>query len=416
MQGATVLLTDNPVANASNDRYGFLRHAKLLCGEIMNSDSLPLSLGVFGPWGSGKSSFMNICRSVLSSQGVRTISFNPWKYDTRDEVWHAIIQSILTDIKEDPGAASGFGLESPSGLADKISRLSSTLAWLLTRGVVPTLSGGMLSAESLDKLHEAWTARQLENYRHVNVFEQDFCEVVDACVHDSEGKRLVIFIDDLDRCSGQEAIKVLDSLKLFLGNSSCVFVLGMDHEIIAEAAAKKQSGEIGRGRQYLEKLIQFPYHLPSISTEAIQRDLYPHVSRLGEDSSMWELIRIAFDGNPRKVRRFINAYNMAALTLGGQTEEPSRDRLMRMAELLAIRICFPDFFRRLQREPDLWERLEPEFERTGNRKAVEIYPGLGLFLERISKNRNGFNFPAPPSGAEIEALTSVLTVSGPDVP
>jgi hypothetical protein len=94
----TVLLTDNPLSRGEDDRFGFLAHARVLCDAIEATTDLPLTIGIFGPWGTGKSSFMNICRELLTARGLPAITFNPWKYDQRDEIWHALIQTVLTEI------------------------------------------------------------------------------------------------------------------------------------------------------------------------------------------------------------------------------------------------------------------------------------------------------------------------------
>ncbi|WP_433796578.1 KAP family P-loop NTPase fold protein [Actinoplanes sp. CA-252034] len=383
----------------------------MLCDAIQAAVHLPLTVGVFGPWGTGKSSFLNICRDMLEQRGIPTIAFNPWKYDDKEAIWHALIQTILTEVADEPEGRR-------HDLAAKARRLSSTATWLLLRHAAGPLTAGLVDGDDVTTARDAWQSRGVENYRHINHFEADFAEVVQTFLGDRG--RLVVFVDDLDRCHGDTAIAVLDALKLFLGEASCVFVLAMDFDVISTAAAKRVDGDQARGRQYLEKLIHFPYHLPEVRFEAVFRQLQDSVvTELRGDPALWQLAEGAFGDNPRRIRRFISALNLTTATLRLHSR-PSRDRLMQAAILLALRMRFPDFFRRVQANPAVWVRLD-EAARTQNNAGlrqdeVELAsaePALSDLLLTIRPGeRSGCSFPSIPTKAQIEVVTQVLTVTG----
>jgi hypothetical protein len=408
---APLLLTDNPVTGAGDDQFGFEAHARILCDAVQATVHLPLTVGIFGPWGTGKSSFLNICRELLILRNIPAIAFNPWKYDDKEAIWHALIQTILTEIAEESG---GRGHD----LLVKARRLSSTATWLLARHSVGLLTAGFVDGDDLAVARDAWQTRGIENYRHINHFEADFADVVRTFVGDRG--RLVVFVDDLDRCHGDTAIAVLDALKLFLGEASCVFVLAMDFDVISGAAAKRVDGDPARGRQYLEKLIHFPYHLPAVRFEAVFHQLQGSVvAELSGDPALWRLAEDAFGDNPRRIRRFVSALNLTAATLRLHAP-PSRDRLMQAATLLALRMRFPDFFRRIQTNPAVWQRLD-ETARTNNysglrQDEVDLAAAepelLGLLLAVTPGERDGCSFPPIPTRAQIDVVTQVLTVTG----
>jgi hypothetical protein len=409
--GPPLLLTDNPVTGRGDDQFGFGAHGRVLCDAIQATVHLPLTVGVFGPWGTGKSSFLNICREMLERRGIPTIAFNPWKYDDKEAIWHALIQTILTEIAGEPDGRR-------HDLVAKARRLSSTATWLLLRHAAGPLTAGFVDGEDLTAARDAWQTRGVENYRHINHFEADFAEVVQTFVGDRG--RLVVFVDDLDRCHGDTAIAVLDALKLFLGEASCVFVLAMDFDVISAAAAKRVDGDHARGRQYLEKLIHFPYHLPEVRFEAVFRQLQDSVvAELSGDPALWQLAEDAFGDNPRRIRRFVSALNLTAATLRLHSQ-PSRDRLMQAAILLALRMRFPDFFRRVQANPAVWVRLD-EAARTQSdsglrQDEVELAtaePALSNLLLTVTPgDRGGCSYPPIPTKAQIEVVTQVLTVTG----
>ncbi len=416
-----VLLTDNPILGADGDEFGFREHAEVLCGAIGETTSLPLTVGIFGPWGSGKSSFLNICRDLLGRQGFVTAAFNPWKYDRRDEIWHALIQSLLDELIQaaekspDPSAR-----ERVQKALKKAWELRAVVAWLLARRALPLVTGGVIGSDDVAAVHDAVSAMNLErdrqaelNYRHINVFEKDFADIVDTLTGDG---RLAVFIDDLDRCRGKSALMALEALRLFMGDASCVFMIAMDHQALVEAAKAHFNNNEVRGRQYLEKMINFPYYLPTARFESINRALREKVDFLAGDNTIWELIRQNMGGNPRRIRRFLNTFNIAMATLARGTA-PSRERQLQVAVLLMFRQEHPAFFEKLCLDETIWKALGPAAETESAvsdldpelKSLVESDPGLLPAIASVSKDRKGFDFPPPPTG-QISVLTEAMVL------
>lgn len=435
MRGPMAILTDNPILGSDADEFGFREHAEVFCHAISQTSDLPLTVGVFGPWGSGKSSFLNICRDLLKEQGFVTVDFNPWKYDRRDEVWHALIQSLLDELIRRVEESPDPGLKDRLRQAvEKAWELRGVAAWLLARHFVPFAVGGLASADDVDNVRDA--ARQLSqqramkeelNYRHVNFFERDFADTVHRL---TEERRLAVLIDDLDRCRGESALMALEALRLFIGDAPCVFVMAMDHQALIEAASIHFGDNEARGRNYLEKLINFPYYLPVARFESINRAFRSKLDFLAEEGTMWELIRANMGGNPRRIRRFINTFNLSVATLS-RSSVPSRERQLQVAVLLMFRQEHPVFFDALQREAkaiavglaqpaselQTWTELEKAANSPGDtslpgylRQMADSDPSLLDAVASISVKRAGFAFPPPPSKDQILVLTEAMVL------
>ena len=95
-------LSDNPIKLIENDEFGFMPYVKILGESIVDADSLPFTIGIFGEWGNGKTSLMNLLKQWLKTyhHSIKTIWFNPWIYDKKEEIWSAFIQRILAQIRD----------------------------------------------------------------------------------------------------------------------------------------------------------------------------------------------------------------------------------------------------------------------------------------------------------------------------
>jgi hypothetical protein len=442
--GDFVILTDNPIPGSGADEFGFREHAEVLCQAIEETGDLPLTVGVFGPWGSGKSSFLNICRDLLRDRGFVAVSFNPWKYDKRDEIWHALIQTLLDELiqyAEEPR-------DRP--MTDKVRRaveraweLRGALAWLAAGTLTPIVTHGVISGDLVGKVRDAASKRKdprdsqaALGYRHINVFEKDFADTVKAL---TDGRRMIVLVDDLDRCRGESALIALEALRLFTGDAPCVFMVAMDLQALIGAAAEHFDNDAIRGRNYLEKLINFPYYLPAARFESISRSFRKKLDYLAEDETMWELIRNHMGGNPRRIRRFINTFNLAlgAIARGGPT--PSRDRQLQVAILLMFRQEHPAFFEFLARDARSWNDTtsghthvwgelasfatnpelvtiiaeKPSSSTAGSlesRQLVAADPALPEAVASVASDRKGFVFPHPPTRDQIAVLTEAMVL------
>ena len=251
------------------------------------------------------------------------------------------------------------------------------------------------------------------HYRHINEFESDFAKVVATI---TEKGHLAVFIDDLDRCRRESALTALEALRLFTGNASCVFVIAMDHVALAEAASEYFGNDAVKGREYLEKLVNFSYYLPAARFESISRAYRSKFEYLSDDHIIWALIRENFDGNPRRIRRFINSFNLAVSTLMRVGDDPSRERQLQAAMLLMFRQEHPQFFERLQRDPNVWTRLERlvagsngSIAAPEDQELVTSDPRLLAAIASVSK-RPGVDFPLPPNADQIAVLTEAMVL------
>jgi len=140
-------------------------------------------------------------------------------------LWDALIHIILRGIHKDRGAprkAKRIALD----LAKRVAKASAQIT-------IKIASQGLITDKAMDTVAEEFSSVGRDNfYDYIEGFEERFADVVKEYV--GEKGRLVVFIDDLDRCLPEGEITVLESLKLFLDKSQCVFVIGLDQIALAE--------------------------------------------------------------------------------------------------------------------------------------------------------------------------------------
>lgn len=391
-----------------DDLVGFRVHADLVREVVTDARLLPVTIGIFGDWGSGKTSIMQMLKRALDPEtqpdttlqenygNIAVLYINGWLFEGYDDAKSALLTSILAQLAEH----KKFGPKVRAGAAALLKRVNwmrvaklgftevalPAVAAYVTGGIsaVPSLMStvtGWLPApkkqgDDARKSDDAETGNkddQLEKLikgapdtgpTDIRSFREDFGKMLKASTITS----LVVLIDDLDRCSPERIIENLEAIKLFLNVEGTAFVIGADPRIVRHAIAVRYkdaveaAGVDGREESerlisdYLEKLIQVPYHLPRLSPAEIetyiallfcQRDLsedqfqqcvscceksrgenryrsfgYGDVKgALGENAmpkaledaltfsaGAASLIAEGLKGNPRQVKRFLNAY------------------------------------------------------------------------------------------------------------
>jgi hypothetical protein len=291
----------------TTDLLGFKVHADLIERVVTDANLLPVVLGVFGDWGGGKSSIMRMVDQSLNAKqddNVACLYFNGWMFEGYEDAKTALLSSILVQL----GEHKRFGpkvKEKVVGLLKRVKWMELAKVGMKHVGVplaIGAMTGGigaipaaaaslaMVAATSGEQSKESestggfnWNALIREapgepDVLEMRKFRDEFQEMLDK----TDIKSLVILIDDLDRCLPERIIETLEAIKLFVAVPKTAFIIGADPRIVRHAIAtryvKRQVGNSAANLQeeydlvqdYLEKLIQIPYHLPRLSPAEIE--------------------------------------------------------------------------------------------------------------------------------------------------
>lgn len=257
---------------------------------IMDDNLLPASIGVYGDWGSGKSSLMYMCKDRLTKKdkNIKCLVFNGWLFENYEDAKTAILGTILDEISKEE-SLSQKAKDIINGLYKSIDKFK-LVKGALKYGTDFFLTGGMgslfsVTASQFFKLFQENVDKpDLEDIRS-NIFDElnnkelredirKFQKEFATLLEESKINRLVVFIDELDRCRPDTILDTLEAIKLFLFEGKVAFVIGADERHISYAVKSKfkdiEGIQIDIGKEYLEKLIQYPIRIPRLNADEVE--------------------------------------------------------------------------------------------------------------------------------------------------
>jgi len=303
------IISDNPEKDSG--LFGFDGYAKTIAELIAYKDNkTSLVIGIYGPWGSGKTTLMQTVLSYFRKiddykdkdhfRNIKTVWFQAWKYKEEEEILAALIEEIFKVMKRD-----GF-LENCKAQIETLVKKFDTLKFI---GKFTELFSGVDVSEFFSKLKYREKLGFFDTFQ--DFFDSLLWEYLNWRPKKSTGEKpddkkgvLVVFIDDLDRCPKGRILKVLETIKLFMDKEGCVFVIGAANEIIENALKETYSEDSSK---FMDKIVQVTFNLPQVTEKDfesyienirpdIKKDIVPHLS----------LITPVMQNNPRRLKRFLN--------------------------------------------------------------------------------------------------------------
>lgn len=297
--------------------------ATTIIGLLSAKPDQPVTIGVHGDWGAGKSSILEMIEAGFAGKDeVLCLKFNGWRFQGFEDAKIALIEGIVTGLVEQRPALTGAaeavkdvfrridwlkvakrvgglavtaftGIPTPDQVKAIIGSLEGVLADPAKLATKENLSAVIDEVEAVLKPSETKNVPQ-----EVEAFRKAF----DKLLKDAGIRQLVILIDDLDRCLPDTAVETLEAVRLFVFTARTAFVVAADEAMIEYAVRKHfpdlpdSTGPRDYARNYLEKLIQVPFRIPALGeTETrIYVTLLLAGAEIGEDDADYaKLIGVA---------------------------------------------------------------------------------------------------------------------------
>lgn len=248
----------------STDFLNFSETAEQITRILKRPDLRPISLGVFGGWGSGKSSLIKMVQARLESTDLRgdflAVNFDAWLFQDYDDAKSALFETIGRKIEE--------AAKNNVDLRKKVKSFLSKIDTLRVVGLAAEMGSAALGLPTLGFLSKGieylrgkptdTEENSPSPYLTVTEFRDEFRDILSEL-----GKSLVVVIDNLDRCLHENAIHSLEAVRLLLFVDNISFIIAADEEMIRQAVQHHYQTSTERlTTDYLDKLVQFPIRVP----------------------------------------------------------------------------------------------------------------------------------------------------------
>ena len=355
---------DAPKSIRDEDHFQRYEFSKRIASVILNQNlEKSLVIGLYGKWGEGKSSVLNFIENELTSDTV-IVRFNPWLYSDEQNLLKSFFYSIAESLDEKlEGSKEKIGkfLEDYSGIIGSFTQF----AGFSTDGLKDF--GNNLKTSSIEKVREK----------------------INQIILNSK-KKIVVFIDDIDRLDVNEIQFVFKLVKLVADFPNTTHILAFDDELVANALSPKYAATSQHpGYLFLEKIIQIPLKIPKASISSLRKytlDLVQNV--LNNNNIVLKEREIAdfvnyFDkgfvqhlDNPRLGVRFANSIAFSLPLLNGEVY------LTDLMIVEGIKVFYPEFYDFMRVNPDLFlvskrsrlgsiNQSSPEFVKDQINKAIK---------------------------------------------
>ncbi|MGF6091586.1 KAP family P-loop NTPase fold protein [Pseudomonas sp. 18173] len=315
--------------DTKQDFLNYSEVADLVIDVIRDPNMRPVTVGVFGSWGTGKSTLLNLIEDGLNPHQEKpefvVVRFDAWLYQGFDDSRAALMEVIASTLMD-------VSLTSPSllGKAKKlVSRVKKMrLLGLMVEGGalamgVPAFGFGAKGVEALNNLFSGdvdsdsvatlkeeggkakehfsdLLADEKQNTppKQIAAFREEFADVLEGL-----NKTLVVFVDNLDRCLPAQTIHTLEALRLFLFMGHTAFVVAADEDMVRHSVSEhfKDPGD-RHVTDYLDKLIQVPVRVPKLGVQEVRAYLFLLFASAGKNATAdsLESLRAGLEENLRQ--------------------------------------------------------------------------------------------------------------------
>jgi len=388
----TIGVIDEPVRRGASDNLGISVHAEALI-DFIKFTNTPITVGIQGEWGSGKTSLINSIYHAFDSddQTVKQIWINSWEYSllsTPEEALLKIVNRIIDELLES---------DRNENRRKKIKEASGQIFRGALR-VGAQVALGSAAAKVADELLES-------SEQSISALRQQLTDLVEniAKLESNPFKKVIIYVDDLDRIEPRNAVAILELLKNIFSVPHCVFILAIDYQVVVKGLEHKFGKQTPENewefRAFFDKIIQLPFMMP-MGQYNIGKYVNSLLLDIGfveepglDDEAIREIILRTIGGNPRSIKRLVNSVSLIQIFVEKRklkimdTVEETVDlkagdieEKFLLFALLCLQIAYPPIYSLLVEEPD-FSKWDDDFalkqtnrseERVGELKPEEM--------------------------------------------
>lgn len=315
------------------DGFGYDDYANTILGMIADPHfPSPFTFGIFGEWGSGKTSLMHMIEALLGTYPDKLVPvwFNPWRYEKEKHLIVPFLKTIQFSLKkhiDENKSISEKAKEKLKYWMKKVANAACAIAYGLEAEFDIKIAKLKLDAsKAVEREEGLLNKRMTKETEYSSMYYNILSSLEEISNQEPRELRIAVFIDDLDRCLPEKAIEMFESIKLFLDIPGYIFFIGVDNKVVEKGVKvkykdyvidEKVSGEsVGHDKgahglpitptDYLEKMIQLPIYLPSIEESRVDSYIKTLIGKHKDLLPYLDIIKLGLKRNPRTYKRFMN--------------------------------------------------------------------------------------------------------------
>lgn len=352
---------DAPVFEAKDDHLSRWPLARQIYNVAANGPAdWSARIGVYGEWGTGKTSVLKFVSSMAEADGHIVVWFDPWEFSNKTEMWRSYVRAVYEEVEAKLGRLAEGDAVRRAELINKVGGVVAKIAGLWTEQATGLANDGL----ELVKQHLSSHTEDLAKVRHV-----------------LNGKRVFVFVDDLDRTAAELVPEILYALKEVMDIPGFSFICGFDPVVVGKVLRASHLG-FGDGLKFLEKIIDYPIWLPPATPEGLMKialaDTDAHCDFVPADE-MRAIVPL-LPPNPRAIRQFIRL--QALLKTEVERYHPFELKWSLILAASAIKVRFPRLAPQLLNNHEFWRgaAMTQVMATQANKKEAD-----SLVKEHVSK-------------------------------
>lgn len=316
----------------------------------LREKNCPRALGIYGGWGTGKTSLLNLMKQLNEHERgglpspIQLVSIDAWEHESVEGLLIPVV-AALDEIKGADVKARELAVIVKRALFASAAVFAGAMLKKYTDVELSQLQDGILDAASHDDLaHESILKKWKNQVKEIRETKDAFTALIDSVRRHNRKDNVIICIDNLDRCSPENVVRLLESVKVFFDVPKCAWVFAMDFEVIASYINHKYEGTSMDGNSYLDKIIPEQYHLSFFPEENDHRVFDLIRSATGSDLTLNNWRRLPLLPHVLVPRRLKKSAAKFAEYFDGDRTDADRDTVFLLSLLYHT---WPDFYQRL---------------------------------------------------------------------
>jgi len=285
--------------------------------NIVKNSYPKFTMGIFGDWGAGKTTLINsIDKALQTEKDLIIVRLEAWRYKREQFALVSMLKTIAYALPAEK-QFEDLRQKLETSAINFLKKTPDILTSIITKYVSEE---DEISQEMFDSFKKEFNSKiQLiaeldRDAVYFDGFEEIRKEIKNLRL-DNPAFRIIVFVDDLDKCSPKKALEILEFIRVFHDIEGFIYIIGISQDMMVKLSDIENNETSIEGEHYIKNLIQVPITLPKWSNQDIVKLVRDFIKkgmiheRFKEvvDKNI-ELISVAVDNNPREIKRFLNNF------------------------------------------------------------------------------------------------------------